>query len=305
MSWEQARRTLEVVIERMTNPGHGLEWLSRLEKADCGDGRRLGYCIAIDVESGAIAPEDYANVLEGMDNRVTCPRKAFGEALARHPRRKDLVCASRLRRTGTERYVRILSMREFITFYKKDRSLAPDDVAAVREEYFSEHVPKDLSDIRECWGGTNGLVWVMSRDEYDGLASIYTGDALASLLNDRLGLGKEQSKGDNDGRDLVGVRYPDHSPGTASQPTALDAYWIAFGWYYVSYKEHDGWGRTVSCSGDYEPLRERVHLELERLTADYLGFPIGRILYRRRDRLRLLAYADSTLESILASPAPD
>jgi hypothetical protein len=303
MSWTQALNILENVIKEMRNPTDGREWLKRLEKTECKDARRLGFCIAIDVASGALGPQDYADVLNGIDANEACPRKAFGEAFAKHPKRKNLICASRLSVIGpadAEPYIRVLSLLDFITYYKKDRSLAPDDVAAIRTEYFSAYAPNDLSDIREWWSGSNGVVWVMSRIEYEDLASKYDGDELASLLNDALGLGKEPTRSDDDGRELVGVTYPPRFDGTA-QPTALDALWVNFGWYYVSYGKDDSWGKTVSCSGKRQPLRERVHKEFEKLTAEYVGFPIGRILYRIIDRTALLDNADGRLESILAS----
>src|SRR5437764_1413615 len=112
----------------MVGPADGTDWLSRLEKVECKDAHRLGFCIAIDVASGALSAEEYASVLDRVGKGESCPRRAFAVAFAKHPRRADLVCASKLSSTTEDdgdSYIRILSLRDFITYYKKNRTLSP------------------------------------------------------------------------------------------------------------------------------------------------------------------------------------
>jgi hypothetical protein len=57
MSWAQALEILKTIVANMNNNAEGIEWLNRLEQVDCRDAHRLGYCIAIDVASGAVSVE--------------------------------------------------------------------------------------------------------------------------------------------------------------------------------------------------------------------------------------------------------
>lgn len=302
MSWAQAIEQINKVIDKMNSPSDGTEWLSRLEKTECKDAYRLGFCIAIDLAAEALTADEIAGVLDKIDNTESCPRQAFAKAFADKRLEETLVCKSRfdVPSAGTDDYIRVLTLKDFITHYKKNRSLGRDDVAAVRTDYFSEYVASDLSDIREWWSGANDVVWVMSRTEFESLkASGLSGDALATLLNDALGLGKEPRQRDNDGRELVAVSYPAGFD-NVKQPTTLDAYWANFGWYYVSYGKEHGWGQTVSCSGTCTPLRERVHVGFHGLSRDFIGFQIGDILNLSTDRAVLVENANQRLESILS-----
>jgi hypothetical protein len=303
MSWAQAVEILQQIVGQMSSPAKGMEWLKKLEKTECGDAYRLGYCIAIDVTSGAIPSIEYARLFDALDDNEMCPRRAFAKAFAGSTGRGALQCASRLHLPSAvpERYLRVLTIGDFMTYYKKNRVLTPDDVADIREEYFSSYVPRDLSDIKEWFSGANGVVWVMSRKQYEDLLSYKTGDELATLLNDALGFGKEATQSENDGRELVGILYPADFH-QVTQPTTLDAYWMDFGWYFVSYGRDNGWGQTVSCSGTNTSLGERVHREFKGLTKEFVGFPIGKILTRTIRREFLTESANLRLESILGRP---
>jgi hypothetical protein len=304
MSWIQAINLLQRTIGKMSVPSDGMEWINRLKKAECKDARRLGFCIAIDVASGALTIAEVAGVLNEMDSRETCPRRAFAKALVKSSGSVTRICTSRLKvPLSKDSYLKILTIGDFITYYKKNLSLAPDDVEAVRTDYFSPYAAMDLADIREWWSSSNGVVWVMSREEYEALANGMSANELATLLNDALGLGKDITRTENDGSEFVGVSYPADFD-IARQPTTFDASWMNFGSYYVSAGKHDGWGRTVSCSGTHNGLRERVHPEFEGLTSEFEGFPIGEVLDRTFDRSALLKTAEGRLKLALTPPRP-
>ena len=310
MSWEQALDILKQVVATMRNDAEGTEWLGRLEQIECGDAHRLGYCIAIDIASGALTIAQYAEILDGVNIAETCSRRAF--AITPIVTSKTLKCVSSLvvPPDKTQRYIRVLTLGNFIDYYRKDRTHNPDDVVAVYDEHFADYGPKDLAGVREIWSGEDGIVWVMPKEDYDALSVGRTRDELATLLNDALGLRKapttltedERKAGLHDDREFVGVLYPAGFDG-ARQPTTLDATWRDFGSYYVSAGGADGWGRTVSCSGKESPVRERVHKEFKKSMADFEGFGIGHVTAQTLDRTALLEIADRRLESILATPA--
>jgi len=200
----------------------------------------------------------------------------------------------------------------FQHFYRPNRSESPDDLAATHAEHFSGPGPRDLAGIREKWSGEEGIVWILPQEDYDDLRRGRSGDEIATLLNDALGLYKEETRlteeereaGLHDTNEFVGVLYPPGFDG-ARQPTTLDATWKSFGSYYVSAGDDDGWGRTVSCSGNASPVRERVHKTFEGSLADFEGFAIGHVIERMENRAALLEIADRRLESILSSrPTP-
>lgn len=305
MSWAQALDILKTIVANMNNNAEGIEWLNRLEQVDCRDAHRLGYCIAIDVASGALSVEQYAELLDGVNVSETCSRKAFATSPVTESR--TLKCSSLLAVStdATQRYVRVLTLGNFVHYYRRDRTESPDDLAAVHGEHFSGPGPRDLAGIKEKWNGEEGVVWVMSKEDLDPLKRGRTGDELATLLNDALGLYKEETPKDvrdagmHDAREFVGVLYPPGFDG-ACPPTTLDATWWNFGSYYVSAGGDDGWGRTVSCSGSNVTIRERVHKTYEGSMADFEGFAIGHVTERTENRTALLEIADRRLESLLS-----
>jgi hypothetical protein len=312
MSWAQALEILKQIVASMNNNAEGVQWLDRLERLECGDAHRLGYCIAIDIACGALTIDEYAEILDGVNISETCSRRAFATTPVAESR--ALKCSSRLAvSTDTsQRYVRVLTLGNFRAFYRKDRTDSPDDLAAIHAEHFSGPGPRDLAGIKELWSGEEGVVCILPNEDYDALRSGKTGDEIATLLNDALGLYKEETRlteeereaGLHDRNEFVGVLYPPGFVG-ARQPTTLDATWRSFGSYYVSTGADDGWGRTVSCSGNASPIRERVHKEFKKSMADFEGFAIGHVTERTENRAALLEIADRRLESILSSrPTP-
>lgn len=308
MSWAQALEILKQIVAKMNNDAEGAQWLDRLEQLDCGDAHRLGYCIAIDVTSGALTIEEYAEILDGVNISETCSRRAF--ATTPIAESKTFKCSSRLAVSTdkAQRCIRVLTLGNFRAFYRTNRTDSPDDLAAIHAEHFSGPGPRDLAGIKELWSGDEGVVWILPKEDYDALRAGKSGDELATLLNDALGLYKDKTTlteeqreaGLHDTREFVGVLYPSGFDG-ARQPTTLDATWNTFGSYYVSAGVDDGWGRTASCSGNASPIRERVHKTFDGSLADFEGFAIGHVTDRTENRAALLEMADRRLEFILSS----
>jgi hypothetical protein len=307
MAWNQAKAVLiERVIPLMREPANGTTWIINLEnEASCKDGRRLGVCMAIDVLSGALEPKVFASVLDMVDQDEIDARRAFGIAFDKFPDKESLVCVSNLVAPPLEAddfYMRILLLRDFIEYYvspNNPHSFDPADVEDVRLSYFGENAPSDLSDIETWWTGLNGVVWVMSHSEYVALTSGMQPNERGTILNDALGLGKGPSRAVNDGVELVAVRYPNSFTHACSQPSTLDAYWVNYSWYYLSYTKEDGWGRTQSCSGTAGAIRERVHRGFEGLSADFSGLHVGGITNVTEAREKLLTEGYRRLTSIL------
>jgi len=308
MSWIQAVEILRQIVGRMRNNGDGTEWLERLEQIGCKDAHRLGFCIAIDVASGALTIEQYAELLDGLNLSETCSRRAFAKRVdAVEP--DTIKCISHIVVSSeeTDRYVQVIALGDFMTFFRKYHTYTPDDVQAVWTQHFSPYAPRDLAGIKEIWRGLTGVIWITSSEDFESLKFGRTGDELATVLNDALGLGKHSTslteeqieEGLHDANELVGLLYPQSFSG-ARPPTAFDATWMGFGSYYVSGGD-DGWGRTVSCSGTQVPMRERVHREYKESMEHFEGFPIGHIREQAANRSALLEMADRRLESILSS----
>jgi hypothetical protein len=297
MSWDKIKKfLLDNVIDSMNDPTRGRKWLNALEKKSCPDGKRLGACIAIDVKSGALTGQTFADILDTMDTSPAALKdacRAFGITLAKHPKQAAFICASQYSGDPlpkTNHYVRVLSLDAFIEFYVQPTyaAIGFDQVSLddVRTMFFDEPVHSNLGEIEAWWSGRNGNVWVLSYEDLDKLVGQSTGAERASLLNDALGMGI-------DGKDLhwpelVAVYYPSDLDVECRQPTTLDASWDMPGSYYVSYGNFDRWGRTHSCSGERERIRERVHLKFKNLTRDYSIYQLGIVSDLKVDRNKLL-----------------
>jgi hypothetical protein len=301
----------EKVFPLMDVPENGEKWIEKLGHESCKDGHRLGACIAIDILSGALEPEVLASILNLVDPDKPDARKEFGVAFDKHPKRKNLVIASKLASPPLDRedsYIRILLLRNFIEYYvnpSNPHSFDPADVEDIRMSYFSDETDADFSDIKEWWTGKSGVVWVMPYNDYQELTKDVKSEERGSLVNDALGLGKAPSTGENDGMEMVAVKYPQDFSVGCSQPTTLDAYWIDHSWYFISYVKQDGWGRTQSCSGTTGVIRERVHGEFKNLTRGYTGIYIGVITKNvSHNRKRLLQEACERFISMLSPSTP-
>lgn len=297
-SWTDAKKFLnEHVIALMAAPNQptGHAWLNSLP--NCMDGELVGVCIAIDIASEALDPHTFASILDNLKSSPKNARLRFAEAIDSHACKRDFVCASKLDAPPLrcpDHYVRVLELRRFITYYAGPSfgysDLDPADVEEVRRIFFTKST--SLGSIKEWWAGKNGRVWVTSKRELEQLVEKYPGEDAASLFNDALGLGYANGAGKDNLPEIVAVNYPLNFSIGCTQPTTLDAWWEDEGKFYISNGREDGWGKTQSCSGSYDKVRERVHSEFKNLTSDYFTcyFGIAKVPIKNRNALMEEAY---------------
>jgi hypothetical protein len=295
MSWEQVKR---IITQKLPGPNAQI-WIEQIEvEENSKDGWRLGVCLAIDLESGALDPEIVETILNAVDPNETDARKAFGIAVSGHPENDRFICSSSLTANPlaqSDSYLRVFTIRNFMRFHVNPNNphvFDPADVEDVRTSYFEEGATSDLTDIEGSWTGGNGIVWVMSYNDFLELTRGKSREEKGTLINDALGLNYGPSQATNDGNELVAVKYPPEFSNTCLQPTTLDADWRKDDGFYLSYLKKDGWGRTQSCSGNEAPIRERVHKGLDGLSVDYVGLTVGPIgpLTPSRANLQTEAY---------------
>jgi len=230
----------------------------------------------IDIEGGSVAAETIVPLLRSIVSSED-PVIAFGLAISGASNRSELTCASPpCSSDSTERYVRVMELSSFITYYagvSRNLTLAVDDVARVRHEYFSTPPAVGLGDIVTVWSGYNAVVWVLSHDDFHEIVS-FAGDNAATVLNDRLGLGYTMGTAEGNRPEIIAVEYPHDSGCEFMQPTTLDAQWVSPN-FYVSFASPEHWGKTHPCSGLGAGVRERIHRMLPALTNDFLIRHIG------------------------------
>lgn len=281
-SWEEIRNFL---TNQITKRRFNL-WLQDLEQT--ADGRVLGASIAIDLLSGALELNELAAVFDDLDNNTT-PVRAFARVLDQEPHNSRLICCSPFPEPPDDAtphlYVRILEMDSFLSYYAQPTyyySSAPDDRAEVYELFLKDHdkfrdgqVVKfnDLADIDRTWSGDRGRVWVLALSDFEKIRAEHLSN-LATVLNDALGLGYRAGGGPSGNPDFVAVYYPEFFVEKCKQPTSADAQWRRPS-FYISNGKGDGWGRTHSCSGMYDPVPERVHGEIVHFSGE--GFSVWRI----------------------------
>jgi hypothetical protein len=302
--WVDAAQVLHRELPpHVTDPTVCARWIREL--ANSSDGCLLGLCIAIDLLSGAVTPQRFGEVVSLVETSFTDPRSAFARAIAAH-RNPDLFsCSSRIRSDpllGPDRYVRILTLRDFVTYYAGPTygfTLDAADIAEVKRIF--GRAGASLEDIDQWWSGGNGVVWVGSWADATDVISADKAKA-ATLLNDRFGLGRSPSSGPG-AADFVAVLYP-HSFDRITkcrQPTTFDTSWAYAGTFFVSAPGH-GWGLTQSCSGKRLGLRERVHGPFRSLTEAYSIEFIGESEHLSTDRAALLQEAGGRFRKVLGSP---
>jgi hypothetical protein len=262
----------------MTNPSHGYNWITRLESSD--HGKRLGACIAIDYSSGAVDTEKLLFLLNYMAKNVapapigtlTDGTIEFLTAVDLNPRPDDFVCCSTLPLSPmavTDRYERILSIQDFVTYYGMRYGLVPGAASDLEclEVFFNEDSGFGLADI-DYWGGARGRIWVTSSEALRKFMSECTDDEVCRRVNDALGLGKSDSTGRSP--TMVSVMYPaGFELLRGAQPTVFDGGLICYQNFFISFRKDNGWGRTHSCSGKELEHLERVHAPFGPLSADF------------------------------------
>lgn len=294
------RRLDDQLLSRLSDPTEAKAWLNQVEQSDTGF--TLCASVAVDLLSGAVTPETYATVFGAL--RATGDSYAdFAAALAATPDRPTYWCACLHRSEvlrGNHHYVRVLSLRGFIDYYLKTTfslNSFGSDLNTVRRALFSDRASKfSLGKIRSWWTGGTPVVWTTSSRSLSDLTQAMRPDDRATKINDALALGYRA------GEELVAVHYPPGADKTVSfvQPTVLDSKWNSPG-FYLSYRRHDGWGRTQSCSGHKDQMPERVHGHFKNLTEEYWVEYIGSIETQRLDRAKLRREARRRLEELLQS----
>lgn len=289
MNWQQIREYLEeAVIDHMDRPEVGREWLAQLETSP--DGPRLAICMVIDLTHKAVDPKLFTTVLNALEWPSDDAREAFETAMA--PHLHDVIAASRhtaLPMDGGDRYVRVLTVRDMLTYYLAHRYLVLDRADTTE---FLKHVPDGtpLGEVSAEWRGRRPLVWVGS---YEAVRTVMkkaeSRDQGATHVADALGLSPDPAC-DSPEQMVLGVVYPPgFSDAECRQPTTFDATWKEPGGLYLSWPREDGWGRTWSVSGTAaDRLKERVHRMLQGLTDEFTTELLGVATLREPDPDALL-----------------
>jgi hypothetical protein len=303
MNWQLVERIIrDKIIAKMTKPNNGIRWMQGLHT--CKDGYLLGVCIAIDVESGALDPKTYADILDGLRLPLKDARLAFGRVV-RSQRFLGLTNFVSTKLNPTDSYVRIMDLVDFIEYYiHPDFKLtsSPRDIHIVKAMFFKKRPPASLSLIRNWTAGPTGRVWIISNKEYKSLVRGKGEREGSTLLNDAVGLGYKRKVGKEP--EIIALLYPPKFSVGVYQPTSLDAQWVRPGGYYVAFGEYDSWGRTHSVSGIHQPVSERIHSLFKGLTHEYRLETVGASRPIKPDRGKLLEEAFRRLHRINKKSPP-
>jgi hypothetical protein len=280
---------VNAIFTEMTDPLKGKVWLAEVKKHP--DGLRLLACIAIDVLCKAVEGRRYATII---DNVTEFTYDSFNQSIIRSPDSHLLRCCSTIKPSPLalgDRYVRVVEILNFRRFYLSQYPYtnSPEDIQDIRDNFFDGNDFVDWVDLNQAWSGGLPLVFVLSYRELREL--ITTGLNKGDIVNDALGLNYVFG-GATDGKpDFLGVVYPESFTTICRQPTALDVPWDG-SWFYLSYYNEDSWGRTQSCSGVDQRVKERVHPALDTIDPYFSGCYIGpAVLGLRKDRIKLLEEA--------------
>lgn len=250
------------------------KWLYSLQRHD--EGRILATSLAIDLLSGALNRTELANIFSAIDGSPRRAIESFAEVLDKEPYFSRLICCSPFPEPPDDSqehlYVRIVEMASFITFYLGPTygyTNALDDRKEIADIFLNDRFRfEDLDDLDRAWTGSRGRVWVLPRASFETILNDHKANA-ASVLNDALGLG--YPAGPSGHPEFLAVFYPSHFPEKCKQPTSADARWSKPG-FYLSNGREDAWGRTQSCSGRHEPIKERVHAGVDKFSG--AGFSV-------------------------------
>lgn len=249
------------------------QWLKSLSSDDDSD--LLGYCVAIDIKNGSITPSVLEEIFRELRAPFVSARRAFAEAMAK--------CGATVRRMSGglvprsdphPTYANVLDITAFVTSYVNPSRpyLTMDDIHRAKVEFFEDgDDERTLEDVAGAFEGPDGYVWVGP----DPIYRRYTddlGEDSATRLHDILGLSSDWRG------EMVYIRYPsEFRPPKCRQPNCLDAGWAKGGSCFLSAAEGDAWGRTHGRAGLSEPIPERIHGRVEKLSekfsAKLLGVP--------------------------------
>lgn len=255
----------------------GKEWLRKLPIDNFG--MLLGINMAIDIASGAIPPEVFVNIIDSIKSPFFNARLAFFKAQNNHPKKDEFVCASKINTPilTNNTYLRVLEIEDFADYYVRPSfsflPYDPPDIKEIRRRYFKKRT--SLANIDNWYNGSYNRVWVMSKAEFNSICSSYPKHDHGSIFNDALGIGYKYGGGLKGKPEMVAIEYPKNFSLVCKQPTLLDSQWKIEPIWYISENNKDGWGRTQSCSGTYDGIKERVHSSFKNLSRKYFAVYIG------------------------------
>jgi hypothetical protein len=280
--WAKVLQILkDYLLPFVQNPAAVGRWFDSLESSP--DGRRLAISLAIDLVVGAYRKDAQVmlgQILDRVDHAAAEGSIEFGRQLHEHPHRQDLYCASTIPTTdvGTG-YASVITLVKFIAcagfaFGFADTS---EDKALLRKRYGGGSQARPLRGYETWWTAENQIVWITCARRFFEKWRACDNEKRASEVKDALGLPTPPYVKNGIPLEYVAVCYPAGFDRPAHQPTALDAWWLDSGQWYLSYAKLDGWGRSQSISGTHESQVERVHRAhpFEQVGSDYSLWYLG------------------------------
>lgn len=292
MYWRVEESLLDQLTPLLASPGHGEKWIRRLGQTESS--QRLGISIAIDIRSGAVASETYAQIIGFINAQVADPTVSFAKSIGIFRDHKNLtaVAAPCDGSRDIVRYARLLELDTFIRYFlTPNYGYTAADRREVREVFLREPLAP-IDDLGPVWEETNRATWVVDFKELECFLSSSQTSGMATDICNHYGIPIHRPT------ELIFVLYPENLEGlTAVKPTALDN-WHFSGESYVSSVEPDGWGRSVVLSGDGVGFRERVHRPLKFLPESFSISYIGEARPVVRNSERILQEAYHRLERV-------
>lgn len=283
MGFDRARDVILTATASTAEASAISDWLDTLPTTP--EGEVLAASLAIDLLSDALVADDVARIVSRIDLGTTGPAVVeFNRVLSELALGGTLICASRLEAAplDADTYVRTIELSSFVTYYLGPAYGYTTSAAHLEEvrtlfEILGEWA---MGDIDKPFRGARGICWVAPFSELkDILAGSSAECTVAAALVDTLGLNISAASGAADAPELVIVRYPENFDkilGVPSkQPTSCDATWKPEDVCYISYRKDNGWGKTHSCSGEKDSVRERVHPTIMHLHDAFVASLIG------------------------------
>jgi hypothetical protein len=309
-SWARVLAILKwFLLPVVQKPAEVERWIDGLDLSP--DSKRLAISLAIDLAVGAYDDNTknlLGQVLDAVDYSVAERSIEFGRRLLKHPRRKELYCASLFSMSkAAEDYVSVIHLVKFIAYagFAFGYVDSSEDKALIRRRYKRGYQPRPLRGYGIWWTGEEQIVWITSARRFNEKWQP-SDEELASQVKDALGLPTPGYVKDGVPLEYVAVHYPPGFTPPAHQPTALDAWWADSGQWYLSTGKLDAWGRTQSISGTLESQLERVHraFQLERVGPDYKLWYLGTASVNQGNLDRVIQVGLDLVDKIEFPPKP-
>ena len=294
---EILERVREYLQSEVIPPG-AEPWLALLMAHD--EGRRFAVCLAIDLRSGALKPEEvrpfFAAVSNGCADGLEA-LKSFADAI--QAVRDQWVCRSLHKGTPLEngdRYARVMEIKGFTEYYLAPTLPIPANAAGIREARKMLRRGLPLGMLNGIWRGGLPNVWILSQADLDKVREKSNPDHPGTVVNDALGLGFPDGGSDDGKPELLAVFYPEGVPSETFQPTSFDCRWDQYLHLFVAIGSNKGWGETFSVSGDPPYCPERVHHAITGLSDLFVARYIGLSNILTRDVSKLVKAALNRFE---------